>query len=31
VKFKLINFIEKRLEIPFYQTNNPDDAGAFFI
>lgn len=30
-KLKIINFREKRLEIPFYQSNDPNDEGIFIF
>ena len=30
-KFRIINFKEKRLEIPFYQTNDPNDHGTLYL
>lgn len=30
-KFKIINFISKKLEIPLYQSNDPDDKGTFYL
>ncbi len=30
-KLKIINYREKRLEIPFYQSNDPNDEGTFYI
>jgi len=30
-KFRIINFKEKRLEIPFYQKNDPNDQGTLYL
>lgn len=30
-KFRIINFKTLKLEIPFYQTNDPSDVGEHFI
>jgi hypothetical protein len=30
-KFRILNFKEKRLEIPFYRTNDPNDEGTLYL
>lgn len=30
-KFRILNFKEKKLEIPFYQSNDPNDEGTLYL